>query len=206
MPHIHELIDFTVGVFIVHLKQDKVLLVKHKKYGQRWMCPGGHIELDEEPNQAAIREAKEETGLDIVLLGQAEETGCPNNKPLIPPKWMNIHSLPGLDKHLHIGMHYIATMADASQQESLSDEHLAIRWFTWEELRLAPEGEFNAATRHYAMLALNEQKTRFEQHMAFATKIVESWPKWKQNLLSDSSNPKVAVPREPVLNTKDDGY
>ena len=64
MPHIHELIDYTAEVFIDH--KDKVLIRKHDKYGMR-TCPGGHIELDETPQEAAIREAKEETGLDITL-------------------------------------------------------------------------------------------------------------------------------------------
>ena len=64
MPHIHEKIDFTSEVFIVY--QDKVLLRIHDKYG-RWLSIGGHIELDEDPVQAAIREAKEEVGLDIEI-------------------------------------------------------------------------------------------------------------------------------------------
>ncbi len=62
MPHIHEKIDFTVEVFIVY--DNKVLLRKHDKY-KKWLSIGGHIELDEDPNQAAIREVKEEVGLDI---------------------------------------------------------------------------------------------------------------------------------------------
>ena len=49
MAHIHEKIDFTTSVFIV--RNGKVLLHKHKKLGI-WLQPGGHIELDEDPNQA----------------------------------------------------------------------------------------------------------------------------------------------------------
>ncbi|WDE96996.1 NUDIX domain-containing protein [Lentisphaera profundi] len=57
---------YTCAVFI--LKQDKVLLIKHKKL-QRWLPPGGCIESHETPDQAAIREVKEEVGIDIELLG-----------------------------------------------------------------------------------------------------------------------------------------
>ncbi len=57
MAHIHEKIDFTASVYIVF--KNKVLLHKHKKLGI-WLQPGGHIELDEDPNEAALREAKEE--------------------------------------------------------------------------------------------------------------------------------------------------
>ena len=65
MPHLHEKIDFTVEVFIVH--KNRVLLRLHDKY-RIWLSVGGHIELDEDPNQAAIREVKEEVGLDIELV------------------------------------------------------------------------------------------------------------------------------------------
>ena len=59
MPHIHKLIDFTVEVFIVH--KHKVLLRRHDKY-KKWLSIGGHIELHEDPVEAAIREVKEEVG------------------------------------------------------------------------------------------------------------------------------------------------
>jgi len=62
MPHIHKLIDFTVEVFIVH--KHKVLLRRHDKY-KKWLSIGGHIELHEDPVEAAIREVKEEVGLEV---------------------------------------------------------------------------------------------------------------------------------------------
>lgn len=104
MPHIHELIDYTAEVFIVH--KDKVLIRKHDKYGMR-TCPGGHIELDETPQEAAIREAKEETGLDITLYTkhQAFKWIYDNQTELIPPVYMNIHRI-WESKHHHIGMIY----------------------------------------------------------------------------------------------------
>ena len=45
MPHIHEKIDFTVAIFVVH--EAKVLVVHHRAL-DRWLPLGGHIELDEE--------------------------------------------------------------------------------------------------------------------------------------------------------------
>jgi len=60
MPHIHKLIDYTVALFIRH--KNKVLLIHHKKL-DRWLPPGGHIELDEDPDQGLFRELEEETGL-----------------------------------------------------------------------------------------------------------------------------------------------
>lgn len=57
--------SITSTVYIVN--DCKVLLHKHKKYNT-WFPVGGHLEPDELPHEAAIREAKEETGLDITLV------------------------------------------------------------------------------------------------------------------------------------------
>lgn len=59
MAHIHEKIDFAVSLFV--LRDRKALLVHHRNLNQ-WLPLGGHIELDEEPEQAALREAREEIG------------------------------------------------------------------------------------------------------------------------------------------------
>jgi nucleoside triphosphatase len=53
-----------VGVFIFNPTGD-LLLVKSHKWPGKYVVPGGHVELGETLEEAAIREAKEETGLDI---------------------------------------------------------------------------------------------------------------------------------------------
>ena len=91
MAHIHEKIDFTVSICIVH--ENKVLLLMHKKL-HIWLPPGGHIELDEDPNEAVLREAKEETGLDVRLVGEVHSYDHPYNaRELIMPKFLNRHFL-----------------------------------------------------------------------------------------------------------------
>ena len=54
----------TVGVFIFN-KAGEVLLLKSHKWPDKYVVPGGHVELGERLEQAAVREAMEETGLDI---------------------------------------------------------------------------------------------------------------------------------------------
>ena len=54
----------TVGVFIFN-QQDKLLLLRSHKWPGVYVVPGGHVELGERLEEAAVREAKEETGLDI---------------------------------------------------------------------------------------------------------------------------------------------
>ncbi len=55
-------ICLTACAFLIH--EGKVLLVKHKKLG-KWLGPGGHMEENELPHQAAEREFLEETGLKV---------------------------------------------------------------------------------------------------------------------------------------------
>jgi nucleoside triphosphatase len=54
----------TVGVFIFNQKGELLLLKSHKWPG-KYVVPGGHVELGERLEEAAIREAQEETGLDV---------------------------------------------------------------------------------------------------------------------------------------------
>ena len=152
MAHIHEKIDFTASVYIV--RDNKVLLHMHKKLGI-WLPPGGHIELDEDPNQAVIREAKEETGLDIELMGKTKAYG---NAPyeardLIPPRILNRHFFDAAHTHEHVDM---AFFARAPYGEARPEEEGGIiRWFTREEIKKNEAGIVEDVQAH-ALLALEE--------------------------------------------------
>jgi len=136
MPHIHEKIDFTVEVFIVH--KNKVLLRMHDKH-HIWLSVGGHIELDEDPVQAAIREVREEVGLDIKIIGEAHgpQNGMPENRGytyLIPPRYLGKH--PVSEHHEHIAFVYFATSNSDVITESKSDHERSItKWVTMDELK-----------------------------------------------------------------------
>lgn len=54
----------TVGVFIFN-QQGELLLLQSHKWPGAYVVPGGHVELGERLEEAAVREVKEETGLDI---------------------------------------------------------------------------------------------------------------------------------------------
>ncbi|MBN1454265.1 MAG: NUDIX domain-containing protein [Anaerolineales bacterium] len=54
----------TVGVFIFN-QQGELLILQSHKWPGAYVVPGGHVELGERLEEAAVREAKEETGLDI---------------------------------------------------------------------------------------------------------------------------------------------
>jgi 8-oxo-dGTP diphosphatase len=57
-----------VGVAIIVTRGNQVLLLKRLNVhgAGSWSTPGGHLDFGETPEECAIREAREETGLDIV--------------------------------------------------------------------------------------------------------------------------------------------
>lgn len=130
MPHIHEKYDFTVTAIIVY--GDTVLMVFHKKL-KRWLFIGGHIELDEDVEEALYREVREECGLDIEVLGTKPvlSDASDRRKFLLTPAYLDVH--PITDMHSHINFCYVArTYTNNVTLEA--DAHEAIKWFTPEEL------------------------------------------------------------------------
>lgn len=155
MPHIHDKIDFTVEVFVVH--KDRVLLRKHDKHGI-WLSVGGHIELDEDPTEAAVREVMEEVGLDVELsdsllpfhLREADY------RELIPPKFMNRHRIS--PTHEHLTLTYFATTKTDTITNDGRERSEKCRWFTREELQ-GKEFTIRDPIRVYALVALQELGT-----------------------------------------------
>lgn len=113
--------DFAVAAFVVH--DGRVLLHWHAKL-QRWLPPGGHIEPNELPDEAAVREVLEETGVHV-RLDDAPETapdlprpGVP--RPLARPAGIVLTAIaPG---HEHIDLVYFGTGAPAG-------DRVGVGWF-----------------------------------------------------------------------------
>lgn len=153
MPHIHEKIDFTVAIFVVH--EGRVLLIHHRKL-DKWLPLGGHIELEEDPEQAALREAREESGLDVELIGERPPTTEPGTRALIGPRFLDIHRIS--DTHEHIGMIYWARPKNGTL--TLADgEHHDIRWCTEAELETLQPPMTNAV-KWYCRQAIAEISAR----------------------------------------------
>ncbi|MES2224117.1 MAG: NUDIX domain-containing protein [Patescibacteria group bacterium] len=151
MPHIHEKIDFTVETFIVH--KNKVLLRKHDKLGI-WLSVGGHIELDEDPNQAAIREVREEVGLEIELVGNKGEyqTNDPLYHELIGPRYMGRNRISPTHEHIPL-VYFARSKSDTINAQYEGDRSDDCVWATLEDLEkmdLVPNVKF------YAIEALKE--------------------------------------------------
>lgn len=149
MAHIHEKIDFTVAIFVV--RDARVLMILHRNL-HKWLPLGGHIELDEDPEMAALREAKEESGLEVELIGVRPPTSGPGVRALIAPRFMDIHRI--TDTHEHIGLIYFARPTGGGLTLA-GEEHHDIRWCAANDLdQLDPP--ISPSVKWYCLKAIEE--------------------------------------------------
>ncbi len=134
MPHLHEQYDFVVSAFVVH--DGKVLLIHHKSYN-KWLPLGGHIEMDEDPEQALYREIDEESGLKVRVLAEKPKKMDRGVKPILRPAFLDVHPIRG--RHQHIAFIYFA-VARSPRVRLCVQEHDRFRWFSKKELGMREYG------------------------------------------------------------------
>jgi phosphatase NudJ len=101
----------------------RFLLVHERKHGGGWYFPAGRLEAGETFAEAAVRETREEAGVEIVLEGilKLQHTPAP----------------PGGDQRFRV--FFLARQADDAAPKQQADEHSQeAAWFTLEELRGLP--------------------------------------------------------------------
>ena len=101
-----------------------VVLHRHRLLGI-WVLPGGHVDAGEQPWQAAVREAREETGL--------QHLGLANDSPEL----VHVDVHPGPRGHTHLDLRYLLD-GDDTDPAPPQDESQDVFWFMWAEaLRIA---------------------------------------------------------------------
>lgn len=123
--------DLAVATFVVW--RGSVLLLLHRKLG-KWLPPGGHVEANELPDEAAVREVFEETGVRVELVG---ERGLPIDEPrqLVLPRGIQVERI--APNHEHIDMVYFARPIGTTDL-SPNAESLELGWYGGEELERLP--------------------------------------------------------------------
>lgn len=130
------------------------------------MPPGGHIDKNETPEDAAKRECKEETNLDVEIIGDTQTDLFADNthegKMLKRPFAMLLEEIPeSMERnepaHQHMDFLFIAKPLDETQAVMIAEhESDHMRWFTLseiEELKTDTEIFANVATYIRTLLA-----------------------------------------------------
>jgi 8-oxo-dGTP pyrophosphatase MutT (NUDIX family) len=116
---------FTGSAVVVSSDGARVLLVFHRRL-QCWLQPGGHAEPGETTGEAvALREAREETGIDALTLHPAAPR----------PLDVDIHRIPAradVPAHDHLDLRYLVIAAPGSEAEPCGVETRGAKWVTWD--------------------------------------------------------------------------
>ena len=111
----------TASCFIVSSRG--VILHRHRRLGI-WVQPGGHIDDGETPDDAALREAQEETGLAVRHPGE--------------PQLFHVDLHPGPRGHTHYDLRYILLSQPADPAPPLG-ESPEVFWFDFPSARARAE-------------------------------------------------------------------
>ena len=110
-------------------------MVFHRKLNV-WLPPGGHIEENELPDDAVIREILEETGIRVKIESLKQDINISNKDSCMElerPFIILLEDIEGNGKHNHIDMIYICSALNDEftlQKLEVSD----IGWFTLNEI------------------------------------------------------------------------
>lgn len=121
---------FTASAIVVNRSAESVCLVSHRHL-RRWLQPGGHAdESDVDLQETALREAWEETGLELTLHPSAPR-----------PFDLDVHLFPerdGFPAHYHLDLRFLLIAEKPDDPSHRVDESHDARWFTWEEALSLP--------------------------------------------------------------------
>ena len=115
---------------------DRLLLVRHADSGL-WGLVGGAVEVDERPDEAAIRETQEETGLLVELTHLVAALGGPGFRVIYPNG----------DETSYVTIVYEARPLGGVERAD-DDEVLEVGWFRRNELSAIDLGGIAQATLH----------------------------------------------------------
>jgi 8-oxo-dGTP pyrophosphatase MutT (NUDIX family) len=137
----HELLVLPSVTVLPRDDEGRILLVRLADGG--WATIGGSVEPDEAPADAAVREAREEAGVDVVLGPIVAALGGPDFRVRYPNG----------DETAYVAVVYYAALADGAADPAPDDEEtVEVAWVSPEELHELDLGPFARAT--FAALGL----------------------------------------------------
>ena len=144
---------FTATTYVVN--DGATLLHRHPGLSM-WLPPGGHVDRDELPHETALRETREETGLDVDLVAECDEVGSDTVEPLPKPRHVqladvNVHD--GEVGHQHVDLVYYAR-ADSRTVEPRDGKVGAEGWEWFTPGGLAGDDRLDADVREIGRRAI----------------------------------------------------
>ena len=125
---------YTATTYLLNLERDKTLMIFHPKF-LKWLPPGGHMEFNETPEEAARREIQEEVGitpadLRFIPNGSRFIVDDGRTKNLMLPHFILEEKIEV--NHYHLDWIFVATIPE---QNYTSPEKHELKWLTKEELK-----------------------------------------------------------------------
>ena len=155
--------SLTSTVYVIH--EDKVLLHMHKRFNT-WFPVGGHLEPNELPHTAAIREAKEESGLDVELINMNSDTFSIGRVERVPSPYAIYYEGIGHEEE-YLDFIYIATTTAKNPVSGKGESH-TFRWFSLEEL-MDDKNDIKIHVRNTAIKCI-EYVLGTKKYASFSTK------------------------------------
>ncbi|GAA0722597.1 NUDIX hydrolase [Clostridium malenominatum] len=124
----NEIAHITSSAFVVNKTKDKVLMIHHNIYNS-WSWTGGHADGEKDLLKVAVREVKEETGVNYVHPVRTDIFSLD-----ILPVLGHIKRGKYISAHLHLSVAYLL---ESDENESLivkADENSDVKWIPIEEV------------------------------------------------------------------------
>lgn len=122
---------FTASAWVVNKERTKVLLIYHNIY-KSWAWIGGHADGESDLLQTAIREVKEETGVENVKVLDDDifslEIVCVNG---------HVKRGKYVSSHVHLNLTYLLEVDENEKLRIKEDENSGVKWVPIDEIEVA---------------------------------------------------------------------
>ena len=118
----NEIAHFTASAWVINKEKTKILMIYHKIYNS-WSWTGGHADGDDNLLYTAVRELKEETGIENVKVLKDDifslETICVNG---------HVKRGKYVSSHLHLNLTYLLEVDEKEELKIKEDENSGVKW------------------------------------------------------------------------------